>query len=59
MSALSLRTMFADQFRILTFRAPSPAIREHPYAYLTFGLVTACAAGIGRYWDHPSAAWFQ
>lgn len=48
--------MFADQFRVLTFRAPSSAVSEHPRAYLVFGLITAWAAGIGRYWDNPRAS---
>jgi hypothetical protein len=51
--------MCADQFRILTCRAPSRAFREHRVAYLAFGLVAAWAAGIGRYWDNPKAETWQ
>jgi hypothetical protein len=50
-----LRTIVADEIRLLTFRSPSPAIREHWRAYLLFGLVATWAAGIGRYWDNPKA----
>lgn len=51
--------MLADQFRVLGFRKPSPAIDQHPTAYLVFGLLTAWVAGIGRYWDNPKASALQ
>ena len=59
MPPLRLTTLVADQFRLLTFRRPSAALAEHPTAYLVFGLLTAWAAGIGRYWDHPNATFLQ
>ena len=37
----------------------SPDIKAHWPAYLAWGLFTAWLAGIGRYWDHPSAGWWQ
>ena len=52
-------TILADQFRLLTFRSPSPAIREHWQPYLAFGLVCTWLAGIGRYWDNPKAYLWQ
>lgn len=47
------------QRRILTFRVPGQAYRDHPKAALTFGLLITWLAGIGRYWDHPNAYLFQ
>jgi hypothetical protein len=55
----TLAALMTDQWRILTFRAPSRAIAENFGAYLTFGLVVTWLVGIGRYWDHPSAALWQ
>ena len=52
-------TILSDQCRILTFRNPGPAIRDHWRAYLAFGLVCTWLAGIGRYWDNPKASWWQ
>ena len=52
-------TILADQFRLLTFRTPSPAIRQNWPAYLAFGLFCTWLAGIGRYWDNPRAHLWQ
>jgi len=54
-----LKTFLKDEYRLLTFRAPSAGIREHPRAYLAFGLVLTWAAGIGRYWDSAEATLSQ
>lgn len=54
-----LGTILADEFRFLTFRPMSGAVREHGRAYLVFGLACAWLAGIGRYWDSPRADWWQ
>ena len=54
-----LGTLLADQFRFLAFRETSPAVREHRGSYLVMGLAFAWLAGIGRYWDHPRAEWWQ
>ncbi|OGA19301.1 MAG: hypothetical protein A3H32_04195 [Betaproteobacteria bacterium RIFCSPLOWO2_02_FULL_63_19] len=52
-------TILKDEVRLLTFRAPGAGIREHPNAYLAFGLAMTWAAGMGRYWDSPAAALWQ
>jgi hypothetical protein len=52
-----LWTIIKDEARFLTFRRMSAGVREHPNAYLAFGLFFTWAAGVGRYWDHPDA-WF-
>lgn len=54
-----MKQFLGDQYRLLTFRAPSAAIREHPAAYLAFGLCLAWLAGIGRYWDSTTATLWQ
>ena len=54
-----LKQLLKDEFRFLTFRAPSPMIRERPGAYLAFGLVATWLAGIGRYWDSSTALPWQ
>jgi hypothetical protein len=54
-----LRTILKDEVRFLTFRSPSTAILKYPTAYLAFGLLATWAAGIGRYWDSPSATFWQ
>lgn len=54
-----LTTILKDEVRLLTFRAPGAGIREHPGAYLAFGLVMTWAAGMGRYWDSPQAVLWQ
>src|SRR5258706_14395505 len=48
-----------DEYRFLTFRAPSAAIREHSGLYLAFGLFLTWLAGVGRYWDSPGALLWQ
>ena len=54
-----LRTLFADAFRLLTFRRTSPALHQHWRAFLAFGLAATWLAGIGRYWDNPRAHLWQ
>ncbi len=54
-----LLTILRDEWRLLTFRAPSAAMVQHWRAYLVFGLACTWLAGIGRYWDHPAPDWYQ
>ena len=54
-----LRKILQDQRDLLLFRPFKPAIREHWPAYLAYGLFVTWLAGIGRYWDHPTANWWQ
>ena len=58
MSSL-LRKILQDQRDLLLFRPFKPAIQEHWPAYLAFGLLVTWLAGLGRYWDHPKAEWWQ
>ena len=57
--AFPLAKILQDQRDLLLFRPFRPALVEHWPAYLTFGLFVTWLAGIGRYWDHPNANWWQ
>lgn len=50
-----IRQLLADEWRFLTFRRMSPAVRERSAFYLAFGLFFTWLAGVGRYWDNPRA----
>jgi hypothetical protein len=54
-----IKTLLQDEWRFLTFRPMSQAIRTHWKAYLAFGLLFTWLAGIGRYWDNPRAELWQ
>ena len=54
-----IKTLLLDEWRFLTFRPMSPAIRTHWQAYLAFGLLFTWLAGVGRYWDNPRAGLWQ
>ena len=57
--AFPLAKILQDQRDLLLFRPFKPSIKEHWLAYLAWGLFTTWIAGIGRYWDHPNANWWQ
>jgi hypothetical protein len=54
-----IRRILSDEFRLLTFRRPSPAMHTDWKAFLAFGLAFTWLAGIGRYWDNPKAHLWQ
>jgi len=54
-----IKTLLQDEWRFLTFRPMSQAIRTHWQAYLIFGLLFTWLAGIGRYWDNPRGELWQ
>lgn len=54
-----LKRLLADQFSLLLFRPFRPDLRNHYVAYLVYGLLVTWVAGLGRYWDHPKAEWWQ
>lgn len=54
-----MKQFLVDQYRFLTFRSPSAGLREHPDAYLAFGISLAWLAGVGRYWDSTTATLWQ
>lgn len=45
--------------KLILFRLDAEGYRELGRREAVFGLVCAWIAGIGRYWDHPSAGWAQ
>jgi hypothetical protein len=57
--AFSLSQVLRDQRDLLLFRPFKPTIGEHWRAYLAWGLFTTWLVGMGRYWDHPEANWWQ
>lgn len=54
-----LRTILIDHWRVLTFRKPLGPIGTEWRLYLAVGFAITWLVGIGRYWDHPRALWFQ
>lgn len=48
-----------DQRDLLLFRRFKPDLPDQAPLYLAWGLFTTWLVGIGRYWDHPSAALWQ
>ena len=55
----TLLKVLQDQRDLLLFRPFRPLLKEHWAAYLAWGLFVTWLAGIGRYWDHPNANWWQ
>jgi hypothetical protein len=54
-----IRTLIADELRLLTFQPVSSAIHTHWKSFLAFGLFFTWFAGVGRYWDNPKAEPWQ
>ncbi|MES1242625.1 MAG: hypothetical protein ABUT39_13505 [Acidobacteriota bacterium] len=54
-----IKTLLADELRLLTFRPVSSSVHTRWKAYLAFGLLATWLAGIGRYWDNPRAEIWQ
>src|SRR5688500_10591610 len=48
-----IKTLLQDEWRFLTFRPMSQAIRTHWPAYLIFGLLFARLAALGRHSANP------
>lgn len=56
---MSLRDYWLQTWRFLTFRPFRPDLSGGIGPWLAWGLLWTWAAGIGRYWDHPRAEWWQ
>jgi hypothetical protein len=54
-----IKQLLSDEWRFLTFRSMSPAVRDHSRAFLAFGLTFTWLPGVGRYWDNPRADLWQ
>lgn len=48
-----------DQIALLFFKPFKSRIKENWPAYLSWGLLITWIVGMGRYWDHPNADWWQ
>jgi len=55
----ALKKVLSDQFALLIFRPFRPNLAEYRAYYFAWGFVATWLAGVGRYWDHPNAAWWQ
>ena len=55
---MTLRELLRGTGLFLSFREFRPAPGTMPI-WLTWGLACTWLAGIGRYWDHPRALWWQ
>ena len=51
--------MLRTQFAFLVFRPIQISLRQDFWRWFTFVFVVTWVAGIGRYWDHPSAEYWQ
>ena len=56
---LTFGEMLRTQFAFLAFRPIRISLRENFWRWFTFVLLVTWLAGIGRYWDHPSADYWQ
>ncbi len=56
---MTFREVVATQFRILYFRPVRISLKDDFVPLLSWVLVVTWVVGIGRYWDHPSAGWWQ
>jgi hypothetical protein len=48
-----------QELRLLTFRDCRIDLEKYQLPFLTFAIFATWLAGVGRYWDHPSAYWWQ
>ncbi|MCX7552275.1 hypothetical protein OS175_00165 [Marinicella sp. S1101] len=54
-----LTTILKEQMRLLLFHRIRPTLATDFYAYLIYVLIITWVVGMGRYWDSPSADWWQ
>ncbi|MBC7806771.1 MAG: hypothetical protein H7145_11530 [Akkermansiaceae bacterium] len=59
LTSTDLRETLATTGKLLLFRPVKPDLPRHTPLYLLIGIGSAWLAGVGRYWDHPDAAWWQ
>ena len=56
---LAFQEILRTQFAFLAFRPVRISVSQDFWPWFTFVLATTWLAGIGRYWDHPSAETWQ
>lgn len=54
-----VREVLRTTGQILLFQHVKPDLSRLGPLYLLLGILSAWLAGIGRYWDHPHAEWWQ
>lgn len=57
--APNLCALLGIQLRLLLFRPVGREIDDYRWPLLAYGFTAVWLAGIGRYWDHPHAQWWQ
>lgn len=55
----NFRNLILQEFRLITFQSVDIDLETQKYWFLGFSILATWLAGIGRYWDHPSAQWWQ
>ena len=53
------REVIRQEIRLLAFRECHIDLVRYRNAFLIFAIAASWLAGVGRYWDHPSAYWWQ
>ena len=53
------RNILIEQYRFLRFQPIQPKLKDHPFVYLTYAILAALLAGVGRHWDKPEALLFD
>lgn len=56
---LTFRDMLRTQFAFLVFRPIQMSLQRDFWRWFTFVAVVTWLVGVGRYWDHPSAEFWQ
>ena len=53
------KEVFFTELKFLCFLPVRPDMKRLGNHYLAFALLASWVAGLGRYWDHPNAEWWQ
>ena len=56
---LTFRDMLRTQFAFLVFQPIQISLRQDFWRWFTFVAIVTWLVGVGRYWDHPSAEFWQ
>ena len=57
--AVNWKEVFVTELKFLCFMPVKPDMKRLGNHYLAFALLVSWIAGLGRYWDHPNAEWWQ
>ena len=59
MTVSQLSQILRTQLRFLSFRAVAVDLKHDSGPYFAYIIAVGWLVGIGRYWDHPNAQWWQ